>query len=44
MQKLLLTGFEPFLSNPINPTMAIVEALNGKKMGNYEVIGSIAVR
>ncbi|HEY4622402.1 MAG TPA: pyroglutamyl-peptidase I [Solibacillus sp.] len=41
MQKLLLTGFEPFLSNPINPTMAIVEALNGKEMGDYEVIGRV---
>lgn len=41
MQKLLLTGFEPFLSNPINPTKDIVEGLNGKVFGDYEVIGSV---
>lgn len=41
MQKLLLTGFEPFLTNPINPTMDIVQALNGKVIGNYEVVGHV---
>ncbi|WP_274309600.1 pyroglutamyl-peptidase I [Solibacillus daqui] len=41
MQKILLTGFEPFLSNPINPTKDIVEGLNGKVFGDYEVIGSV---
>ncbi|MBD8035283.1 pyroglutamyl-peptidase I [Solibacillus sp. A46] len=41
MKKLLLTGFEPFLSNPINPTMDIVQALNGKTIGQYEIVGHI---
>lgn len=37
MKKLLLTGFEPFLDNPINPTEQIVKELDGKKIGNYTV-------
>ena len=41
MKKLLLTGFEPFLTNPINPTMDIVQALNGKTIGQYEVVGHV---
>ncbi|WP_078543465.1 pyroglutamyl-peptidase I [Litchfieldia alkalitelluris] len=41
MKKLLLTGFEPFLDNPINPTEEIVKALNGKTIGNYEIVGHI---
>lgn len=41
MQKLLLTGFEPFLSNPINPTMEIVKAFDGKIFGEYEVVGRV---
>ena len=41
MQKLLLTGFEPFLLNPINPTMDVVKALDGKVFGNYEVVGRV---
>lgn len=41
MEKLLLTGFEPFLTNPINPTMDIVKALDGKRVGNYEIAGHV---
>ena len=41
MQKLLLTGFEPFLSNPINPTMDIVQALNGITVGQFEIVGHV---
>ena len=41
MEKLLLTGFEPFLTNPINPTMNIVQALNGKTIGQYEIVGHV---
>lgn len=41
MKKLLLTGFRPFLDYTVNPTMKIVEALDGTKVGNYEVIGKI---
>ncbi|MFE8701824.1 pyroglutamyl-peptidase I [Cytobacillus sp. FJAT-54145] len=41
MKKLLLTGFEPFLDHPINPTEKIVEQLKGKTIGNFEVIGEL---
>lgn len=41
MKKLLLTGFEPFLDFTVNPTMKIVEELNGQDIGGYEVIGKI---
>jgi pyroglutamyl-peptidase len=33
MKTLLLTGFEPFLSFPINPTEKIVKALDGAEIG-----------
>lgn len=39
--KLLLTGFVPFLDNPINPTEEIVRALEGQTIGGYEIIGRI---
>ncbi|MBT2690543.1 pyroglutamyl-peptidase I [Bacillus sp. ISL-47] len=39
MKKLLLTGFEPFLDFPINPTEMIVKELDGQKVGNYEIRG-----
>lgn len=41
MKKLLLTGFEPFLSYSINPTMEIVKALEGKVINDHEVHGKI---
>ena len=41
MKKLLLTGFEPFLDFTVNPTMKIVEELNGKEVGGYEIIGKV---
>lgn len=41
MKKLLLTGFEPFLDFPINPTEKIVNALDGKAVGNYEILGRL---
>ncbi|MGE7112600.1 pyroglutamyl-peptidase I [Lysinibacillus sp. NPDC047702] len=41
MTKILLTGFEPFLDYKINPTMQIVEALSGKEMDGYEIVGRI---
>ncbi|MEK3980045.1 pyroglutamyl-peptidase I [Psychrobacillus sp. FSL K6-2836] len=41
MKKLLLTGFEPFLSFTVNPTMKIVEELDGKTIGEYEVISRV---
>ncbi|ALC87728.1 peptidase C15 [Bacillus sp. FJAT-22090] len=41
MKKLLLTGFEPFLSFTVNPTMRIVEELNGQHIGEYEIYGRV---
>lgn len=41
MEKVLLTGFEPFLTNPINPTMEVVKALNGKSIGQFEIVGHV---
>lgn len=41
MKKLLLTGFEPFLHYTVNPTMKIVEELDGTAIGEYEIIGKI---
>ena len=39
MKTLLLTGFEPFLSFTVNPTMKIVEELNGQSIGDYQIVG-----
>lgn len=39
MKTLLLTGFEPFLSFTVNPTMKIVEELNGQNIGDFHIIG-----
>ncbi|MCF6410159.1 pyroglutamyl-peptidase I [Pseudalkalibacillus salsuginis] len=41
MKKLLLTGFEPFLDHGVNPTELIVKALDGKMIGDYQVIGRV---
>lgn len=41
MKKLLLTGFEPFLEFTMNPTMKIVEELDGQTIGEYEIVGKI---
>ncbi|MBY0121759.1 pyroglutamyl-peptidase I [Bacillus sp. S/N-304-OC-R1] len=37
MKTLLLTGFEPFLHFSINPTMRIVQDLNGQQVGDYKI-------
>lgn len=37
MKKILLTGFEPFFSFTVNPTMKIVEELDGTTIEKYEV-------
>lgn len=39
MKTLLLTGFEPFLEFPINPTEKIVKELDGKQIGQYQITG-----
>ncbi|MHA6253174.1 pyroglutamyl-peptidase I [Oceanobacillus sp. CAU 1775] len=41
MKKLLLTGFEPFLRHPINPTEKIVETLNQEEINEYLIIGEV---
>jgi pyroglutamyl-peptidase len=41
LKKLLLTGFEPFLEFPINPTADIAKDLNGEQINDYEIIGDI---
>ncbi|MFJ7827939.1 pyroglutamyl-peptidase I [Psychrobacillus sp. NPDC096623] len=41
MKKLLLTGFEPFLSFTVNPTMKIVEELDGTTIGGYDVTSRV---
>lgn len=41
MKKLLLTGFEPFLNYPINPTEEIVQALDGAVIGDYLVCSKL---
>jgi len=41
MTTILVTGFEPFLDYKINPTMQIVEELNGKKIDCYDIVGRI---
>lgn len=41
MKKLLLTGFVPFLTHKINPTEEIAKALDGQKIGNYEISGRV---
>ncbi len=41
MKKLLLTGFEPFLKHPLNPTMKIAQELHGVEIGNYKVHSEI---
>lgn len=37
MKTLLLTGFEPFLNFPVNPTQKIVDELHGKEIGGYRI-------
>ncbi|MBD8069469.1 pyroglutamyl-peptidase I [Bacillus sp. PS06] len=41
MKTLLLTGFVPFLDNPINPTEVIVKALDGQTLGHYQVVSRV---
>lgn len=43
MRKILLTGFEPFLQYQSNPTMDIVEALNGQVVHIFEIVGRTLV-
>ncbi|GGE26686.1 pyrrolidone-carboxylate peptidase [Pullulanibacillus camelliae] len=39
MPKVLVTGFEPFDGEAVNPAFEAMQALNGKTIKGYEVIG-----
>lgn len=39
--RLLLTGFVPFLDNPINPTEEIVKRLDAKVINGYEIVTAV---
>jgi len=41
MKKLLLTGFEPFLTFSLNPTMQIVKELHNSEINNFQIEGHI---
>lgn len=41
MPKVLLTGFEPFAGEPINPSAEIVAALGGRTIEGHEIVGAI---
>ncbi|MFD2761193.1 pyroglutamyl-peptidase I [Lentibacillus juripiscarius] len=41
MKKLLLTGFEPFLEFPVNPTTDITNELHQNVIGDFEITGEI---
>lgn len=41
MRTLLLTGFEPFLDNPINPTAEIAETLHNKSILDFQIVGEV---
>ncbi|MDY0393259.1 pyroglutamyl-peptidase I [Virgibacillus halophilus] len=41
MKKLLLTGFEPFLDNPINPTAEIAEKLHSSNIKDFQIVGEV---
>lgn len=41
MKKLLLTGFEPFLEFPINPTVDIAKELDGIVLNDYQITSEI---
>lgn len=38
---ILLTGFEPFGGESVNPSQEIVRALNGEMVGNHRLVGAV---
>ncbi len=38
MKKILVTGFDPFGGEPVNPALEAVRQLNGKVIRGYDVI------
>src|SRR5437764_584891 len=41
MQTVLLTGFEPFGGEPVNPSAEIAQQLDGSVIAAHEVIGAV---
>jgi pyroglutamyl-peptidase len=40
-KKILLTGFEPFGGEAVNPSLEIVRALDGAAIGTHRIVGAI---
>ncbi len=38
MKKVLITGFDPFGEEPVNPALEAVKLLNGKEISGFEVV------
>ncbi|MEH7304060.1 pyroglutamyl-peptidase I [Neobacillus drentensis] len=38
MKKILITGFDPFGGEPVNPALEAVKILHGKEIAGYEVV------
>lgn len=41
MNKLLLTGFEPFGGDGAKPSAEVARALNGEIIGNARIVGEV---
>src|SRR5690606_37396293 len=41
MKTCLITGFEPFLDHPMNPTQEIIKEIDQQQIGEYKIIGKI---
>jgi pyroglutamyl-peptidase len=41
MVTVLLTGFEPFAGEPVNPSLEAIKALDGEQIGEAKIIGKL---
>lgn len=41
MKRLLITGFEPFDGYSMNPSKEIAESFNGRRIGDYDIVGIV---
>ena len=41
IHKVLITGFEPFAGDGINPSQVIVAALDGKRIARHRIVGAV---
>jgi pyroglutamyl-peptidase len=41
MPKVLITGFEPFEGNSVNPSAELAQVVDGKRIGNFEIVGEV---